>query len=64
MKLMLHWRGLEMHSMCREAEVLISEAERRVADYLTPLRADPTTKKSALADSVARSVCRRWCPEY
>jgi len=48
-------------SMCREAEVLISEAERRVADYLTILRADPYHQEECVGrlrklDRLCRSI--------
>ena len=48
-------------SMCREAEVLISEAERRVADYLTLLRADPYHQEECVGrlrklDRLCRSI--------
>ena len=48
-------------SMCREAEVLISEAERRVDDYLTLLRADPYHQEECIGrlrklDRLCRSI--------
>ena len=47
--------------MCREAEVLISEAERRVANYLTLLRADPYHQEECVGrlrqlDRLCRSI--------
>ena len=48
-------------SMCREAEVLISEVERRVDDYLTLLRADPYHQEECIGrlrklDRLCRSI--------
>ena len=47
--------------MCREAEVLISEVERRVDDYLTLLRADPYHQEECVGrlrqlDRLCRSI--------
>ena len=48
-------------SMCREAELLVSEAERRVADYVTLLRADPYYQEECVTrlrklDRLCRSI--------
>ena len=54
MKLMLHWRGLEMHFRC--VEKLKFSYQKQSGGWLIILPycvLTPTTKKSALADSVS-----------
>jgi DNA repair ATPase RecN len=55
-------------SKCRQAELLVSEAERRVADYVTLLRADPYYQEECVTrlrklDRLCRSIGVRCVEE-